>query len=85
MRPMGFIETDSSKIRIKFITDDTEHGRGAVVNWKSYNKENKSKDMIENIFEEENVDFESGWPWYWKLEDSDYPNAYPWKIGLDSI
>lgn len=38
MRPMGFIETNSNKVRFTFVSDDTEHGRGVAVNWKTYKK-----------------------------------------------
>ena len=38
MRPMGFVETNSNKVRFTFVSDDTEHGRGVAVNWKTYKK-----------------------------------------------
>ena len=36
--------------------------------------------MMDDIFIEEKINFEDGWPWWFKLTDEDYPGAYQWKL-----
>ena len=62
------------------MSDDSEHGRGAVVNWKSYKKSEQLNSLKESDFQEQIIDFEDGWPWNFITEDPEYPNAYPWKL-----
>ena len=35
---------------------------------------------MDEIFIEEKINFEDGWPWWFKLTDEDYPGAYQWKL-----
>ena len=80
MRPMGFIETDSSKVRFKFVSDDNEHGRGVAINWKSYKKSDKIASLKAENFTEQVIDFEEGWPWNFITRDPNYPDAFEWKL-----
>jgi hypothetical protein len=61
MRPMGFTETDSNEIKIHFVSDDYEHGRGAVINWKIHDKAAEISQLSDEKFEEIFIDFEDGW------------------------
>ena len=35
---------------------------------------------MDEIFIEEKINFEDGWPWWFKLTDENYPGAYQWKL-----
>ena len=49
------------QIKIHFKSDDYEHGRGAVINWRAYSRNeilmNKTADGLKELF----IDFEEGW------------------------
>ena len=51
-----------------------------AINWKSYKKDVKIKELKEDFFTEQVIDFEEGWPWNFITRDPAYPDAFEWKL-----
>ena len=81
--PLGFYQSEILlQIKIHFVSDDYEHGRGAVINWKAYDKADGLKEQTQEPMTEIFIDFESGWPWNTVPHDqSEFADAYDWKLG----